>query len=71
MKNAGELQELFTRQGLIGSLMRVMEECRLPADQKRSIIPVVISRISLLLRGCSLAQAQMERDDGYRFDDYK
>ena len=67
VKNSGELQQMFAKQGLIGNLMRTMEECRLPPDQKRSIIPVVIQRISLLLRGCSYAQQQMERDDGYRW----
>ena len=67
VKHSSELQELFARQGLIGNLMRTMEECRLPSDQKRSIIPVIITRISLLLRGCSFAQQQMEKDDGYRF----
>ena len=66
VKHSSELQELFARQGLIGNLMRTMEKCRLPSDQKRSIIPVIITRISLLLRGCSFAQQQMEKDDGYR-----
>ena len=66
VKNSAALQELFARQGLIGNLMRTMEESRLPPDQKRTIIPVVISRISVLLRGCSFAQSQMEKDDGYR-----
>ena len=67
VKNSAELKELFARQGLIGNLMRTMEESRLPPDQKRTIIPVVISRISVLLRGCSFAQNQMEKDDGYRY----
>ena len=66
VENSQELQEMFAKEGLINTLMRTIEECQLPADQKKSLVPVIISRISLLLRGCSLAQIQMEKHDGYR-----
>ena len=46
--------------------MRIMEESRLPPEQKKTIVPVIITRISLLLKGCKVAQEQMEKDDGYR-----
>ena len=62
---APELQEQFARQGLITTLLRVVEECRLPAEQKRSLLPVVIGRVSLMLRGCVYAQELMERDGGH------
>ena len=65
--NNQELQEQFAKAGLIPTLMRTIEECRLPPDQKRSLVPVIISRISLLLRGCSSAQMMMEKQDGYRY----
>ena len=64
--NSLELQELFAKAGLIPTLMRTIEECQLPPDQKRTLVPVIISRISLLLRGCSSAQMMMDRQDGYR-----
>jgi hypothetical protein len=60
-----ELQEQFARQGLFDTLLRVVEESRLPAAQKRSLLPVVIGRVSLLLRGCPAAQAKVEREDGH------
>ena len=40
-----ELQEQFARQGLLNTLLRVVEECRLTAEQKRTLLPVVIDRV--------------------------
>ena len=64
-ERSAELQEQFARQGLISTLMRVVEECRLSEDQKRTLLPVVIGRVSLLLKGCTYAQNLMEKDEGY------
>eukprot|EP00090_Calanus_glacialis_P023550 TRINITY_DN363_c0_g1_i1.p1 TRINITY_DN363_c0_g1~~TRINITY_DN363_c0_g1_i1.p1 ORF type:complete len:2732 (-),score=430.45 TRINITY_DN363_c0_g1_i1:184-7587(-) len=65
VKNSSELQELFAKQGLITNLMKTIELCRLPAEQKRTILPVVINRVSLLLRNCLYAQQQMEKEEVY------
>ena len=60
-----ELQEQFARSGLLTTLMRVVEECCLPSAQKRILLPVVIARVSLMLRGCAFAQGLMEKDEGH------
>ncbi len=61
-----ELQAALAKNGMIETLLKVIKECRLDPKLQKMLLPVVISRLSLLLRECEPACQRMMRVDGYK-----
>jgi len=64
--HSAELQKLLAKHGMLQTLLNVATEVKLDAAQKKTLLPVVIQRISLLLRDCDAACERMSKLDGYR-----
>ena len=62
-----ELQRLLAKNGMIEALLDAASATTnsLEPAQKRTLLPVVASRISLLLKGCEAAEGRMRRCKGY------
>ena len=54
-RDATELQAVLAKNGMIETLLDVMQESRLDTDLQKMPLPVIIARISLLLRDCEAA----------------
>ena len=54
-RDATELQAVLAKNGMIETLLDVMQESRLDTDLQKMLLPVIIGRISLLLRDCEAA----------------
>jgi len=61
-----ELQRLLAKHGMIQSLLDVARNVKLEEMQKRTLLPIIIQRISLLLRDCDAAVERMGKIDGYK-----
>jgi hypothetical protein len=61
---ATELQKLLAKSGMIESLISVMDQCQLDTEPKKMLLPIVINRVSLLLKDCDAACQRMSRIDG-------
>ena len=46
-------------------MMLVVEQCRLPVQQKRTLLPVVVNRLSMILQNCEYSQNLMEKENMY------
>jgi hypothetical protein len=62
-----DLQRLLAKHGMIQSLLDVAKNVQLPDPQKKTLLPIIIERISLLLRDCDAAIERMSKIDGYKF----
>ena len=54
-RDATELQAVLAKNGMIETLLDVMQESRLDTDLQKMLLPVIIGRISQLLRDCEAA----------------
>ncbi len=60
-----ELQGLLAKHGMIETLLQVLKDVRLESDLKKTLLPVAIDRISLLLKNCDVACQKMTKINGY------
>ena len=65
-RNATELQAVLAKNGMIETLLDVMKESRLDTHLQKMLLPVIISRISQLLRDCEAACVRMNKVGGYQ-----
>ena len=65
-RNATELQAVLAKNGMIETLLDVMKESRLDTNLQKMLLPVIISRISQLLRDCEAACVRMNKVGGYK-----
>ena len=65
-RNATELQAVLAKNGMIETLLDVMKESRLDTSLQKMLLPVIISRISQLLRDCEAACVRMNKVAGYQ-----
>ena len=65
-RNATELQAVLAKNGMIETLLDVMKESRLDTSLQKMLLPVIISRISQLLRDCEAACVRMNKVGGYQ-----
>lgn len=61
---ATDLQKLLAKSGMIESLITVMLDCQLDVEPKKMLLPIVINRVSLLLKNCDAACQRMTKIDG-------
>ena len=59
-----ELKAVLAKHGMIDTLLSVLKSCRLPDDAKKTLLPVVINRITALLTGCQVASDRMANKNG-------
>ena len=65
IENPMELKVALSKNGTIEVLLKILQECRLPDDAKKALLPVIINRITLLMSGCSVASERMATKNGY------
>lgn len=63
-RGATELQAVLAKNGMIETLLSVMKDCQLEGNSQKILLPVVISRISLLLKDCEVACQKMKKVGG-------
>lgn len=62
-----ELKTLLAKNDMIQVLLDLIRDCKLDNDSRKTLLPVVINRLSLLLCDCPVANDRMTRSQG--FDD--
>lgn len=64
-ENSSALKKLLTKNDMIDTLLILVKECRISSESKRTLLPVVINTISLLLNDCPAACDRMNQKKGY------
>lgn len=66
VEKAAELRTIFASNGTIQVLLDLIRDCKLDRDEKKTLLPVVIDTLSLLLCDCPLANEKMIKCQGYQ-----
>ena len=60
-----DLKTLLAQNGTVQVLMDLLRDCKLEHQDKRSLLPIVIQSLSLVLGDCTLANDKLEKSHGY------